>query len=74
MTRESFDVWISSVHATGVVPDGEDFRPACSCGWMGLPYPTEAAARREGCEVEEIQQEGRARLAAYVARRERTHA
>lgn len=68
MTAAMLDVWLQSAHATGVLKDGDDFRTACVCGYMGLPELSEAAARQAGCEVERIQLEGRARLAAYLAR------
>jgi hypothetical protein len=57
-------------HVTGVVPDGEDYRLCCVCGWISLSQLTEAAARNLSCEVEAKEIEGRARLAAYMARQQ----
>lgn len=68
MTAAMVDVWLQSAHATGVLKDGDCWRTACVCGYMGLPELTEAAARQAGCDVQRVQAEGRARLAAYLAR------
>jgi hypothetical protein len=63
---------LDSSHATGVLPDGDDWRPCCVCGWTAkVTELTEAAARAVPCGVEREQIEGRARLAAYMARQQR---
>jgi hypothetical protein len=63
---------LDSSHATGVLPDGDDWRAACVCGWLApVAELTEAAARKVPCGAELEQQAGRARLAAYMARQQR---
>jgi hypothetical protein len=70
MTRETLDAWFTTVHIPFVLPEGEDFRAACACGWAApvteLVY---RVALETPCGAEKERREGLARYAAYLARR-----
>lgn len=60
---EAPDLVLPELHVREIVPDGEDFRVLCSCGFVSRPYLTLWDARFTPCEVETLLLESAERLA-----------
>jgi hypothetical protein len=70
VTRAGFDAVMGTVHLIHAVPDGDDFRASCWCGWLSLSVTSASAAQAERCAVELAMEQGQQRRARWLAQQE----